>query len=190
MNSDFTVALKTNDVKVHKIDHDEDWHVTLADTGALTMTGARVARAAAKYLGNAQHFAVTYGDGLTDADLAARISVSLAQGRIGTVLGVNPPSRFGELKLDATKSSNSQKSRNFPTTGSTAAISSSSAISCATSSRTKDACWRRSHLVKLARDRELGMWKHAASGTPWTPNATANTSTNYGKAAMRRGVVK
>ena len=100
MNSDFTIELKTNDIKVHKIDHEQDWTVTLADTGELAMTGARVARAAAKYLGNAQHLAVTYGDGVTDADLAAELEFHLAQGRIGTVLGVNPPSRFGELKLD------------------------------------------------------------------------------------------
>ena len=70
MNSDFTIALKTNDVKVHKIDHDQDWNVTLADTGELTMTGGRIARAAEKYLGNAENFAVTYGDGVTDANLA------------------------------------------------------------------------------------------------------------------------
>jgi glucose-1-phosphate cytidylyltransferase len=100
MNSDFTIELKTNDIKVHKIDHEQDWTVTLADTGELTMTGARVARAAAKYLGNAEHFAVTYGDGVTDADLADALDFHLAQGKIGTVLGVNPPSRFGELKLD------------------------------------------------------------------------------------------
>ena len=100
MNSDFTIELKTNDIKVHKIDHEQDWNVTLADTGELTMTGARVARAAAKYLGDAPHFAVTYGDGVTDADLAAELEFHCTEGRIGTVLGVNPPSRFGELKLD------------------------------------------------------------------------------------------
>ena len=100
MNSDFTIGLRTNDVAVHKIDHEQDWHVTLADTGPLTMTGARVARAAAKYLGVAQHLAVTYGDGVTDADLSAEFEFHLAHGKIGTVLGVNPPSRFGELKLD------------------------------------------------------------------------------------------
>jgi glucose-1-phosphate cytidylyltransferase len=100
MNSDFTIELKTNDVKVHKIDHEQDWNVTLADTGEVTMTGARVARAAAKYLGDAPHFALTYGDGVTDADLAAELEFHLTEGRIGTVLGVNPPSRFGELKLD------------------------------------------------------------------------------------------
>jgi glucose-1-phosphate cytidylyltransferase len=99
MGSDFTVELKTDKLTVHSIDHGQDWQVTLADTGELTMTGARVARAAAKYLGDAPHFAVTYGDGLTDAPLADEFRFHLEQMRIGTVLGVNPPSRFGELKV-------------------------------------------------------------------------------------------
>lgn len=102
MNSDFTVELKTNNVTVHSIDHDQDWEVTVAYTGELTMTGGRVARAA-KYLGDAQHFAVTYGDGLTDANLSDELQFHLSQGRIGTVLGVNPPSRFGELKVEQGK---------------------------------------------------------------------------------------
>jgi glucose-1-phosphate cytidylyltransferase len=103
MNSDFTVELMTNNATVHSIDHDQDWKVTLAYTGELTMTGARVARAAAKYLGDAQQFAVTYGDGLTDANLADEYEFHLRDGRAGTVLGINPPSRFGELKLEGTK---------------------------------------------------------------------------------------
>ena len=103
MNSDFTVELMTNNATVHSIDHDQDWKVTLAYTGELTMTGARVARAAAKYLGDSQHFAVTYGDGLTDANLADEYEFHLRDGRAGTVLGINPPSRFGELKLEGTK---------------------------------------------------------------------------------------
>jgi glucose-1-phosphate cytidylyltransferase len=103
MGSDFTVELKTNRLTVHSIDHGQDWQVTLADTGELTMTGGRVARAAAKYLGDAPHFAVTYGDGLTDAPLAREFEFHLQQGRTGTVLGVNPPSRFGELRVAGTK---------------------------------------------------------------------------------------
>ncbi|MFO0887970.1 MAG: glucose-1-phosphate cytidylyltransferase [Isosphaeraceae bacterium] len=103
MNSDFTVELKTNNLTVHSIDHEEDWEVTLAYTGESTMTGARVQRAAAKYLGDAPYFAVTYGDGVTDADLGAEFRFHLAEGRIGTVLGVNPPSRFGELRVEGTK---------------------------------------------------------------------------------------
>jgi len=99
MGSDFTVELKTNSLTVHSIDHDQDWAVTMADTGAATMTGARVARAAERYLGDAEVFAVTYGDGLTDADLAREYAFHQEEGRIGTLLGVNPPSRFGELRV-------------------------------------------------------------------------------------------
>ncbi|MDD5556457.1 MAG: glucose-1-phosphate cytidylyltransferase [bacterium] len=99
LNSDFTVNLAANGVTVHSVDHDLDWEVTLAYTGETAMTGARVARAAAKYLGDAAQFAVTYGDGLTDADLAEEYRFHLSHGKIGTVLGVNPPSRFGRIVL-------------------------------------------------------------------------------------------
>lgn len=100
MNSDFTANLMSNEVTFHSYDHCEDWEVTLAYTGEFTMTGARVARAAERYLGKAPHFAVTYGDGLTDANLAQEFAFHVQQNRIGTVLGVNPPSRFGEIRIE------------------------------------------------------------------------------------------
>lgn len=100
MNSDFTVCLRSNDVEIHSVDHDDDWKVTIAYTGEETMTGGRIARAAKKYLGSAKHFAVTYGDGLTDAPLAEELKFHLSHDSVGTVLGVNPPSRFGEFKLN------------------------------------------------------------------------------------------
>jgi glucose-1-phosphate cytidylyltransferase len=99
LNSDFTVNLRRNEVQVHSVDHDDDWEVTLAYTGEETMTGARVARAAARYLGSAESFAVTYGDGLTDANMADEYAFHCSHGTVGTVLGVNPPSRFGEFKF-------------------------------------------------------------------------------------------
>ncbi len=98
-NSDFTVNLKNNQLNVHSIDHNEDWEVTVADTGVETMTGARLAIAAEKYLGDASHAAVTYGDGLCNVNLDAELEFHLSHGKIGTVLGVNPPSRFGEIVL-------------------------------------------------------------------------------------------
>ncbi|MDH3582950.1 MAG: glucose-1-phosphate cytidylyltransferase [Phycisphaerae bacterium] len=100
LNSDFTVELMTNRLEVHSIEHDQDWKVTLADTGERTMTGGRIARAATAHLGEAEHFAVTYGDGLCDVDLAEELAFHCGHGRVGTVLGANPPSRFGELELD------------------------------------------------------------------------------------------
>ena len=77
-----------------------DESITLVRTGETAMTGARVARAASQCLDDAEHFAVTYGDGLTDVDLAAELDFHLASAGVGTVLGVNPPSRFGELKIE------------------------------------------------------------------------------------------
>ena len=100
MNSDFTVDLKTNNLTVHSIDHEEDWEVTVVYTGEVTMTGGRIAIAAEKYLGTAQHAAVTYGDGLTNVNLRSEFDFHLSHGKIGTVLGVHPPSRFGEIRLE------------------------------------------------------------------------------------------
>lgn len=100
MNSDFTVDLKSNNLTVHSIDHDENWEVTVAYTGEHTMTGARVAIAAEKYLGEATHAAVTYGDGLADVNLKSEFEFHQSHNKIGTVLGVNPPSRFGEILLE------------------------------------------------------------------------------------------
>ena len=71
----------------------------MAFTGAKAMTGARLARAAARYLGAAEHFGVTYGDGLTDADLGDELRFHLGHGRLGTMLGVHPPSQFGRMAL-------------------------------------------------------------------------------------------
>jgi glucose-1-phosphate cytidylyltransferase len=99
-NADCTIRLKTNEVTVHETRHHPDWEVTLAYTGEKNMTGSRVAQAARKYLGTAEHFAVTYGDGLTDADLAGELCYHLERKKIGTLLGINPPSRFGEIKVE------------------------------------------------------------------------------------------
>jgi glucose-1-phosphate cytidylyltransferase len=39
MNSDLTVNLKRNHVKIHSVDHDDEWEVAVAYTGEETMTG-------------------------------------------------------------------------------------------------------------------------------------------------------
>ncbi|WP_159715718.1 sugar phosphate nucleotidyltransferase [Geminicoccus flavidas] len=100
-NADFTVNLRDRSVSWHQTKAWPDWDVTVAQTGPGTMTGARIARAAARYLGDAPHFAVTYGDGLTDADLTGEFAFHLAHDRLATMLGVQPPSQFGRLDLPA-----------------------------------------------------------------------------------------
>ncbi len=100
LNSDFTVDLKSNHLTIHSIDHEENWEVTVAYTGEHTMTGARIAIAAEKYLGDMEHAAVTYGDGLADINLKAEFEFHQSHDKVGTVLGINPPSRFGEIQLE------------------------------------------------------------------------------------------
>jgi len=102
-NSDCTIKLRDNEVIVHEHRQHLDWEVTLAYTGDKTMTGSRVAQATRKYLGGAEQFGVTYGDGLTDASLTAELQHHFSAGKLGTVLGTNPPSRFGEIKVEEDK---------------------------------------------------------------------------------------
>lgn len=80
----------------------ERWRVNVLDTGVDSMTGARVARAL-DFLRDRdfKHFALTYGDGLSDVDLQAELKFHGEHQRVGTVLGVPPPARWGELDVDS-----------------------------------------------------------------------------------------
>ncbi len=80
----------------------ENWRVTVVDTGLESMTGARVARAFDRVHGERkfEHFGLTYGDGLCDVDLGKELDYHLAEKRAGTVLAVHPLARFGELEID------------------------------------------------------------------------------------------
>lgn len=97
MNSDFTVHLGQRRVEFHAT-HEEDWAVTLADTGALAQTGARL-RKVRRHL-DVERFCLTYGDGLADVDLDALLAYHRSHGKLVTMTGVHPPSRFGEIRVD------------------------------------------------------------------------------------------
>lgn len=81
------------------------WRVRVLETGANSMTGSRLAKAfdAVWPLDKFADFAVTYGDGLTDADLERELAFHHSHGGIGTVLGVPPMARFGELQIERAK---------------------------------------------------------------------------------------
>ncbi len=80
----------------------EKWRVRVIDTGLDSMTGARVARAFDAIKGEKfENFALTYGDGLCDVNLRNELAFHLKHGKIGTVLGVHPMARFGELDIGA-----------------------------------------------------------------------------------------
>lgn len=83
----------------HTRHSEEDWQVTLADTGAESLTGDRVYQIR-KYLGNDAEFLLTYGDGVGDIDIPGSIAFHRQTGKICTLTAVHPPGRFGELGMD------------------------------------------------------------------------------------------
>ena len=96
--ADFRVRLGSERCEVLDGRCDEDWRVTLVETGLEAMTGARVKRAG-RYV-TSDHFLLTYGDGVADVDVRELVAFHLAHGKTATVTAVRPPGRFGEIELD------------------------------------------------------------------------------------------
>ena len=95
--NDFTVELGSRKVKIYPKHSEGGWKVTLADTGLEAMTGARTKRIE-KYI-DTDTFMLTYGDGLTDLNIQELLNFHNSHGKIGTLTGVFPPSRYGELLI-------------------------------------------------------------------------------------------
>jgi glucose-1-phosphate cytidylyltransferase len=85
--------------RFHTRHDEEDWTVTLADTGENSMTAYRV-RLIEKYLGKDKAFLLTYGDGVGNIDINASIQFHKKSGQLCAMTAVHPPGRFGELGLD------------------------------------------------------------------------------------------
>lgn len=96
---DSTVDLGTGRVAYHNTHGEANWSVTLANTGLDALTGARVRRIK-RYVDDEEHFFLTYGDCVSTVDLNKLLQFHRDHGRILTVTGVRPPSRFGEIAHD------------------------------------------------------------------------------------------
>ena len=97
--SDVTVQMNDqHDCIFHNQPADEDWEVTMAETGLLTGTGARLRRV--QRYADADTVALTYGDGIGSVDIRALIEYHRSHGKIGTVTGVHPASRYGEMQVE------------------------------------------------------------------------------------------
>ena len=95
--SDVTFDMSSNGKQVH-CQKTEPWRITLVDTGESTLTGGRLRRVR-EHLGD-EPFCFTYGDGVTDVDIAALIAFHQAEGRKATLTAVQPPGRFGSLAFE------------------------------------------------------------------------------------------
>ncbi len=100
-NSDTTFDIKNNIQTVHSSTADP-WNVTVVDTGEDTMTGGRLKRVA-RFI-NSDTFCLTYGDGVSDVNIAETVRFHNLHGRLATVTAVQPPGRFGKLDIDDNQS--------------------------------------------------------------------------------------
>lgn len=94
--SDVTFDIAHNTMEVHARNA-EPWRVTLVDTGEDTQTGGRLKRVA-RYVEQEEAFCFTYGDGLSDVDIADTIAFHRRHGRHATVTAVVPPGRYGAIE--------------------------------------------------------------------------------------------
>ena len=100
-NSDVTFDMRSGGMKVHG-NHTEPWTVTLVYTGLNSMTGGRLKRVK-DYIGD-ETFCMTYGDGVSDVDIAASIAFHKEQDALATLTAVQQPGRFGVFNLGADES--------------------------------------------------------------------------------------
>ncbi len=82
--------------------HAEPWRVTLVNTGEDSMTGGRLKRVY-DYVKDEQAFCFTYGDGVSDVNIAETIAFHREHGKLATVTAVQPPGRYGALQLSGEK---------------------------------------------------------------------------------------
>jgi glucose-1-phosphate cytidylyltransferase len=70
----------------------------LVDTGEDTMTGGRI-KQVQKYLADDEAFCLTYGDGISNVNIAKLIEFHSQQKTLATLTAVYPPARFGALDM-------------------------------------------------------------------------------------------
>lgn len=98
MNNDLTINLSSREKIVYHSAYNENWNVTLVDTGLETKKGTRIKKVE-PYI-KEDRFMLTYGDGVGNINIRELVNYHLKQGKIATFTGVHPISRFATINLD------------------------------------------------------------------------------------------
>ncbi len=160
--SDVTFDMENNSMEVHQ-QHAEPWKVTLVDTGEETMTGGRLKRVR-DYL-DGEDFCFTYGDGVSDVNIAKLIVFHQKQKKLATLTGVQPPGRFGSLNLEGDRVTSFEEKPNgdgFWINGGFFVVS-PKVIDLIDGDTT---IWERDPMEKLARDGQLSAYLHPGFWQP------------------------
>ena len=95
LNSDFTIDIGSGKIQYHNSHEENNWKISLVDTGLNTLKGGRIKRIE-PYLDSKINM-VTYGDGVADINVKKLVEFHKSHGKTITITGVYPPARFGEL---------------------------------------------------------------------------------------------
>lgn len=99
MMRDFTISMdRPESPEFHNHCGEERWRVTCCETGQESGTGARLWRIR-KYL-DRETFFFTYGDAVGNVDIGKLLEYHYDQGKVATVTGVHPTSRYGEMEVE------------------------------------------------------------------------------------------
>lgn len=97
----FTLHTKSGYTRLHKNNNSrDDFKITFVDTGQDTLPGERILRVKDFIPETDEDFMVTYGDGVSDINIKELVKFHKKHGKIGTVTGVHPRSKYGLLTID------------------------------------------------------------------------------------------
>lgn len=154
--SNITLDMSTNEMKVHE-NKSEPWKVTIVDTGDGTMTGGRIKRVK-DYIGD-ETFCMTYGDGVSDVNIASLIDFHKNHGKLATLTSTFPPGRFGSLDI---QNNQIKRFKEKPKGDGSMINGGFFVLSPKVIDKIKDdyTTWEREPLTELAKAGELMAYKH------------------------------
>ena len=95
-NSSLHIDLKNNSTTFES-QHNEDWKISIIDTGLETNTAGRL-KLIQDYI-NEDSFLMTYGDGIGNVDINALIDFHNSHGKLVTLTATIPEGRFGAINI-------------------------------------------------------------------------------------------
>jgi glucose-1-phosphate cytidylyltransferase len=101
-SQDFSLELESQKFDFFNNHLQENWKIIFAETGLETLTAGRLYKVK-KYLEEEDRFMATYGDGLADIDIFKLIEFHQKTGKIATITGAHPSSKYGLLEANTDK---------------------------------------------------------------------------------------
>lgn len=163
-SNDCTLSLRDDARRVSylKKENLEDWNITFVDTGLETSTGGRIARIR-DFIPD-EDFFLTYGDGLSNVNIADLYEYHKKKKKVLTLTGVNPASPFGIIEVeDGLAKSFKEKPRLDGVINGGFFVCGKAVFKYLSPER--ECVFEEEPMKKLARERELAVYMHSGFWT-------------------------